>query len=137
MIEALDLIILIIIITAGSLAFVVLINLTQVNISERIRELATLKVLGFRLYEVNAYIFKELFLLSLIGAILGMPLGVLFHRFVMRMLNMEMIQFGLTILPMSYLYAFLLTMAFTVIVLILTVRPIKKIKMVESLKSVE
>ncbi|MBR6821875.1 MAG: FtsX-like permease family protein, partial [Clostridia bacterium] len=88
-------------------------------------------------YEVNAYIFKELFLLSLIGAILGMPLGVLFHRFVMRMLNMEMIQFGLTILPMSYLYAFLLTMAFTVIVLILTVRPIKKIKMVESLKSVE
>ena len=137
MIEALDLIILIIIITAGSLAFVVLINLTQVNISERMRELATLKVLGFRLYEVNAYIFKELFLLSLIGAILGMPLGVLFHRFVMRMLNMEMIQFGLTILPMSYLYAFLLTMAFTVIVLILTIRPIRKIKMVESLKSVE
>ena len=137
MIQALDIIILVIILTAGSLAFVVLINLTQVNISERIREIATLKVLGFRDYEVNSYIFKEIFLLTLIGALVGMPLGIVEHHFIMNVINMEMIMFGSNIKFLSFLYAFLVTIVFTVIVLFFTRKPLKKIDMIESLKSVE
>ncbi|MBR3151470.1 MAG: ABC transporter permease [Erysipelotrichaceae bacterium] len=137
MIEALDIIILVIILTAGSLAFVVLMNLTQVNISERIREIATLKVLGFRDYEVNSYIFKEIFLLTLIGAAFGLPLGVVEHHFIMGVINMEMIMFGSNIKFLSFLYAFLVTIVFTVIVLFFTRKPLKKIDMIESLKSVE
>ena len=137
MIQALDIIILVIILTAGSLAFVVLINLTQVNISERIREIATLKVLGFRDYEVNSYIFKEIFLLTLIGALVGMPLGIVEHHFIMNVINMEMIMFGSNIKFLSFLYSFLVTIVFTVIVLFFTRKPLKKIDMIESLKSVE
>ena len=137
MIQALDIIILVIILTAGSLAFVVLINLTQVNISERIREIATLKVLGFRDYEVNSYIFKEIFLLTLIGALVGMPLGIVEHHFIMGVINMEMIMFGSNIKFLSFLYAFLVTIVFTLIVLFFTRKPLKKIDMIESLKSVE
>ena len=137
MLDALNFIILVIIITAGSLAFVVLINLTQVNISERIREIATLKVLGFHNSEVNTYIFKEIFLLSLMGSILGMPLGVLEHHFIMNVINMEMIMFGNNVKPLSFALAFGVTIVFTVIVLFLTRRPLRKVQMIESLKSVE
>ena len=137
MIRALDYIILVIIITAGSLAFVVLINLTQVNISERIREIATLKVLGFRDNEVNSYIFKEIFILSFIGAWVGMPLGVVEHRFVMQVINMEMIMFGNQIKFPSFAYGFAITIVFTVMVLFLTRKSLRKVEMVESLKSVE
>ena len=137
MIEALDFIILVIIITAGSLAFVVLINLTQVNISERIREIATLKVLGFHNMEVNSYIFKEILVLTLIGGIAGLPLGVVEHHFIMRVINMEMIMFPQSIKPISFLYSFLVTMLFTLIVLFMMRKPLKKIEMIESLKSVE
>jgi putative ABC transport system permease protein len=137
MIQALNYIILIIIVTAGSLAMVVLINLTQVNISERIREIATLKVLGFRRREVNSYIFKEIFILTLIGALVGLPLGVIEHHFIMGVLDMEMIKFGMVIKPHSYLYAFLITMVFSGIVLMFTSRNLRKVEMVESLKSVE
>lgn len=137
MIEALDYIILVIIVTAGALAFVVLINLTQVNISERVREIATLKVLGFRAPEINSYIFKEIFLLSIIGGIIGLPLGTAEHGFVMNVLNMEMIKFGHNVKPLSYAYAFGITILFTVIVLLLTRKTLRKIEMIESLKSVE
>ncbi|MBQ9890240.1 MAG: ABC transporter permease [Firmicutes bacterium] len=137
MLDALNFIILVIIITAGSLAFVVLINLTQVNISERIREIATLKVLGFHDSEVNSYIFKEIFLLSLMGSILGLPLGVVEHRFIMTVINMEMIMFGNQVKPLSFVLAFAVTIVFTVIVLFLTRRPLRKVQMIESLKSVE
>ncbi len=137
MIQALDYIILVIIVTAGSLAFVVLINLTQVNISERVREIATLKVLGFRTREVNAYIFKEIFLLTLIGAVFGMPLGVVEHRFIMNVIDMEMIRFGSTIKPLSFVYAFAVTIVFSLIVLFLMRKSLRDIEMVESLKSVE
>ena len=137
MIQTLDFIILVIIITAASLAFVVLVNLTQVNISERIRELATLKVLGFRNPEVNAYIFKEMFILSFIGALIGLPLGKLFHRFIMGLLKMDMVTFGMEIKITSYLFSFAITITFTVVVMIFTLRSLKKIQMVESLKSVE
>ena len=137
MIEALDFIILVVLVTAGSLAFVVLLNLTQVNISERIREIATLKVLGFHNSEVNSYIFKEIFLLSVIGAVLGLPLGVVEHHFIMNVITMDMIMFGKDVKPMSFVTAFVITIVFTLIVLLITRRPLKKVEMVESLKSVE
>ncbi len=137
MIGALDFIIIVIIFAAGSLALVVLINLTEVNISERIREIATFKVLGFYDREVDAYIFKELLILTVIGAIVGMPLGKIEHTFVMQVINMDMVMFGDNIAIISYLYGFIITLAFTLIVLVLMSRSLKKVKMVESLKSVE
>ncbi|MBR0385400.1 MAG: ABC transporter permease, partial [Erysipelotrichaceae bacterium] len=137
MLRALNYIILVIIITAGSLAFVVLINLTQVNISERIREIATLKVLGFRAVEVDSYLFKEIMLLSVIGGFVGLPLGVLEHHFVMGIIDMEMIRFGTEIKLPSFIYAYVITIVFTVIVLLSTRKPLRKVEMIESLKSVE
>ena len=129
--------IIVIILTAGALAFVVLVNLTQVNISERIREIATLKVLGFRQGEVQSYLFKEIFLLSVIGALAGMPLGVVFHRFIMNVISMDMVMFGMVIKARSYLYAFAVTIVFSLIVLLFTIPSLKRIEMIESLKSVE
>ena len=137
MIEALDFIILVIIITAGSLAFVVLINLIEVNISERTREIATLKVLGFRPGEVNSYLFKEILLLSIIGGLLGLPLGVIEHHFIMNVINMEMIMFGMNISLFSFSVSFFITILFTLIVLFFTRKHLREIRMVESLKSVE
>ena len=137
MIEALNMIILLVIMVAGSLAFVVLINLTQVNISERIREIATLKVLGFNDHEVNMYIFKEIMLLSLIGCIVGIPIGIIEHRFVMNALNMDIIMFARTIKLGSYIISFIITIIFTIIVLLLMRKPLREVNMVESLKSVE
>ena len=137
MIKALDFIIRVIILTAGSLAFVVLINLTQVNISERIREIATLKVLGFRNHEINSYLFKEILLLSVIGGLFGLPLGVVEHHFIMGVIDMEMIKFSYNIKPLSFLLAYAITIVFTLIVLFFTRKPLRKIKMIESLKSVE
>ena len=137
MIAALDFIILVVVITAGALAFVVLVNLTQVNISERIREIATLKVLGFHDTEVDSYLFKEILLLSAAGALIGLPLGRLEHHFIMNMISMEMVMFGQNISVASYALAFAITIGFTVLVLLFTKRPLKKVQMVESLKSVE
>ena len=137
MIEALDFIILVIILAAGSLAFVVLVNLTQVNVSERTREIATLKVLGFRPKEVDLYIFKEIMILSVIGGIVGMPLGTLEHHFVMNVINMDMVMFGMNISLFSYSISFVITFIFTIIVLYSTKKPLRQIQMVESLKSVE
>ena len=137
MIEALDYIILVIILTAGALAFVVLINLTHVNISERTREIATLKVLGFRNHEVERYLFNEIFLMAVIGGLVGLPLGVVEHHFIMNIINMEMIMFGMNIKLLSFAYAFGITILFTLIVLLLTKKPLRDIKMIESLKSVE
>ncbi len=137
MLDALDFIILVIILSSGSLALVVLMNLTEVNISERIREIATIKVLGFNNHEVNSYIFKEIILLTIIGALVGLPLGKVEHNLIMTVIDMEMVMFGMNINFLSYLYAFLITMSFTLIVLLLMSRNLRKIKMVESLKSVE
>ena len=137
MIKALDFIILVIILAAGSLALVVLINLIQVNIAERIREIATLKVLGFNDLEVNSYIFKEVLLLSVIGGLLGLPLGVLEHHFIMNVINMEMMMFGMNISLLSFTYAFVITIVFTLLVSLFMRRHIAQIEMVESLKSVE
>ena len=137
MIKALDFIILVIILAAGSLAFVVLINLTQVNVSERTREIATLKVLGFRPKEVDSYIFKEIMILSVIGGLFGIPLGLIEHHFVMNVINMDMVMFGMNISFFSYAISFVITFIFTIIVLLKTKKPLREIEMVESLKSVE
>jgi len=137
MIQALNLIILVIILAAGSLALVVLINLTQVNISERIREIATLKVLGFRNNEVDSYIFKEILLLTIIGALVGLPLGVIEHHFIMNVIDMEMVTFGMNISIYSFTYAFVITITFSIIVLLFTRKPLREVNMIESLKSVE
>ncbi|MBQ1566322.1 MAG: ABC transporter permease, partial [Erysipelotrichaceae bacterium] len=137
MIEALNLVIMVIILVAGSLAFVVLVNLTQVNISERIREIATLKVLGFNDHEVNMYIFKEILLLSVIGCFVGIPIGFFEHRFIMSVLNMEMIMFARTIKFISIILSFVITIVFTIIVLFFMKKPLREVNMIESLKSVD
>ena len=137
MITALDYIIIIIILVAGALAFVVLINLTNVNISERIREIATFKVLGFKDKEIDACIFKEIGIMSVIGAILGLPLGVIESRYVMTEINVDMVMFPNHIAPISFVYAFVITIVFTIIVMLLTKKQLRNVKMVESLKSIE
>ena len=137
MFDSLDIIIVVIILAAGSLALVVIMNLTEVNISERIREIATLKVLGFNNNEVYSYIFKEVFILSLIGIVTGLPFGKLELVFVMDIIDMEMVMFSTAVKPASYLYAFLITLTFTVLVILLMRKTLRNVKMVESLKSVE
>ena len=137
LINALNLIIIVIILVAGSLAFVVIVNLTPVNISERIREIATLKVLGFTDREVDSYIFKEIMLLSLIGCVVGIPIGIIEHRFIMSVINIEMIMYGDHINLISYVYSILTTIVFTIIVLTFMRKPLREVNMVESLKSIE
>lgn len=137
MFEVLNLIILVIIIVAGALAFVVLINLTNVNISERIREIATLKVLGFREHEVDSYIFKEVMLMSIVGSIIGLPLGYIEEGYIMNVINMDLCCFPHVVHPISYLYAVVITIVFTIIVLFITRGTLRKVQMVESLKSIE
>lgn len=137
MISALNLIVVVVILVAGALAFVVLINLINVNISERLREIATLKVLGFNNKEVYSYIFKEIIILTLIGAIIGLPMGKVEENIIMTVINMENIYFSYTIKPFTYIASFSITILFTIIVMLLTRKSLRNIKMVESLKSVE
>ena len=124
-------------VAAAALAFVVLYNLTNINISERQREIATLKVLGFTPGEVDAYIYRETVLLSLIGAIVGMPLGIVMEYFVVLTAEVDQVMFGREIHPSSFVLAFVLTMLFTAIVMLAMRGKLRKIDMVGSLKSVE
>lgn len=137
MVQSLGLITLVLIISAGALAFVVLYNLTNVNISERIREIATIKVLGFYDNEVSAYVYRENVVITILGAIIGLVLGVFLHHFIMDTIAMEDVIFGYDIYWQSYLYSFGITMIFAVFVNLVMYRKMKKIPMVESLKSVE
>ena len=137
MVKSLDIIVWTLIISSMSLAAVVLGNLINVNISERQREIATLKVLGFRRGEVRNYIYKENNILTLIGTFCGMPLGTLLHHFIMRTVEMDYIMFGRDVLPMSYLISGALTVLFGIIVNHMMASRLDRIKMVESLKSVE
>ncbi|MCR4950929.1 MAG: FtsX-like permease family protein [Solobacterium sp.] len=137
MVKSLDLIVWTLIISSMSLAFVVLGNLINVNISERQREIATLKVLGFRQREVRNYIYKENNILTMIGALAGLPLGNLLHHYIMRMVEMDYIMFGRSILPASFIQATVLTVVFGLLVNLFMAKKLVNIKMVESLKSVE
>lgn len=132
-----DLVTVVLIVSAGALALVVLYNLTSVNITERIREIATLKVLGFYDFEVSTYVFRENIILSLIGAAAGLGLGTALCMFVIETAEIDEVMFGRTIHPLSYLWAFLVTAAFSLLVNVLMSGVLKKISMVESLKSVE
>lgn len=136
-IKSLNYVVLLMIISAGALAFVVLYNLSNVNISERIREIATIKVLGFYDKEVSAYIYRENVILTLIGAIVGLGLGKILHQFIMITVEVENMMFGRLINPISYVVAFILTIVMGVIVNLVMNRKLKKVEMVESLKSVD
>lgn len=137
MISSLSIVVVVLVISAGLLAFVVLYNLTNVNVSERIREIATLKVLGFYDKEVSSYVFRENILLSFIGSLCGLVLGTGLHRMIMALAEMDNVMFGRIIELKSYLLGFVITMFFSWIVARVMHHKLKKIPMVESLKSVE
>jgi len=136
-IKSLGYVVLVMITSAGALAFVVLYNLTNVNISERIREIATIKVLGFYDNEVSAYVYRENTILTLIGTLAGLVIGIFLHRFIMTTVEMENIMFGLKLNPLSYIYSIILTLVFSVFVNFAMYYKLRNIEMVESLKSVD
>lgn len=137
MLDTFDIVIWVLIISAGLLAFIVLYNLNNINITERNRELATIKLLGFYDGELAAYVYRENVLLTLIGALFGMILGRGLHLFVIKTAEIDIMMFGRNIMPLSYVYSFLLTFLFSMAVNVMMYYRLKKIDMVESLKSVE
>lgn len=137
MLKSLNLVIVVLIISAGMLAFVVLYNLNNINIAERQRELATLKVLGFYDQEVGAYVYRENLILTLIGAGVGIGIGRILHLFIIQTVEVDAAMFGRNINPPSYLYSFLFTVLFSIIINGVMYFKLRKIDMVESLKSVE
>lgn len=137
MLSSINLIVVVLIVSAAVLAFIVLYNLTNINIGERVREIATLKVLGFTRGEVNAYIFREIAILSLVGDLFGLALGTWLEGFVITTVEVDVVMFGRIIHPLSYLYAFLLTLVFSGVVVLAMRGRLDKVDMVESLKSVD
>lgn len=137
MLSTLGTVIVVLIVSAGMLAFVVLYNLNNINITERQRELATLKVLGFYDKEVSQYVFRENVLLTIMGVIAGAAFGILLHRYVITTVEVDAVMFGRNIKPLSFLYSTLFTCGFSAFVNMVMHFKLKKIDMVESLKSVE
>lgn len=137
MMDALNLLLSVVIICAGVLGAIVLYNLTNININERIREIATIKVLGFNAGETSAYIFKENILLTFIGVIFGLPLGRVFLSFVMENIKIDMVWFKTRLTFPSYIYAVILTILCALIVDLVFHYRLQKINMAEALKSVE
>jgi len=137
MISALNVVIAALIVCAAALAFIVLFNLVNINITERIRELATIKVLGFRDNEVTSYLYRENAILTVLGIFVGFGIGIILHRFVITTVEIDTMLFGRTIHLPSYIYSAIFTLAFSIIVNIYTHFSLKKINMIESLKSVE
>ena len=137
MLASVNLIVVVLVVAAAALAFIVLYNLTNINITERQREIATLKVLGFTPREVDAYIYRETALLSVIGCVLGLVLGVFMEGFVVVTAEVDQVMFGREIHAASFALAFLLTMLFTVLVMLAMRFKLARVNMVESLKSNE
>lgn len=137
MLEALDMLVVTVVVCAGLLAVIVLYNLTNISITERIREIATLKVLGFNARETAAYVFKENLFLSAMGALLGLVGGVFLLRFVMSQIKIDMVWFQARLTPLSYILAVVLTMVSACLVDFLLYFKLEKINMAEALKSVE
>ena len=137
MMQRIDIIVVVLIVCAGLLAFVVLYNLTNINITERTKEIATIKVLGFYDTEVSAYVYRESVVLSLIGTLVGLVLGVFLHMFVIYTVEVDIVMFGRSIKFLSYVYAAALTMAFSALVNLVMHRKLRKISMVESMKAPE
>ncbi len=137
MLASLDLVVWVLILSAGLLAFIVLYNLNNINITERRRELATIKVLGFYDNEVASYVYRDSFALTAMGCVAGILMGKVMHYYVIITAEVELMMFGRNILLPSYAYSILLTLLFSIIVNQVMNRQLKKIDMVESLKSVE
>lgn len=137
MMSSLNYVVLIVILSAAGLAFVVLYNLTNINITERLREIATIKVLGFYPNETAQYVFRENIVLTFLGMLAGLILGIGLHRFVMAQIIVDMVHFQVYIAPLSYLYSIVLTFLFTFLVNLVMRGKLSKINMAESLKSVE
>lgn len=137
MMESLNYVIALVIISAGALAFIVLYNLTNINITERIREIATIKVLGFYPSETSAYVFRENFFLTGISGLVGLLLGKALHAFVMNEIQVDLISFDVRISPLSYIISFVLTFVFAAAVNLAMYYKLDRISMTESLKSIE
>lgn len=137
MLGSLNIVIVVLVISAGMLAFVVLYNLNNINITERQRELATLKVLGFYDSEVSSYVYRENIILTFVGAAVGMVLGRILHQFIIVTVEIDSAMFGRNIDLSSYVYSFLITVAFSLFVNGVMYFKLKRINMIESLKSVE
>ena len=137
MLQSLDYIVILVTGCAAALAFIVLYNLTNINITERLREIATIKVLGFYRVETAAYIFRENMILTAIGAFAGLFLGRALHAFVMSQIHVDMVRFDAIVQPLSYGMSVILTLIFAVIVALFMNRKLDRIHMAESLKSVE
>lgn len=137
MLKSMNLIVFVIIICAAGLAFIVLYNLTNINITERIREIATIKVLGFYENETASYVFRENNVLTFIGALAGLVLGHFLHAFVMSQINVDMVAFDVHVRPASYVYSLILTLFFAWFVSLMMRKKIDRISMTESLKSVD
>ena len=137
MMQKIDIIVVVLIVSAGVLAFVVLYNLTNININERTKEIATIKVLGFYDSEVSAYVYRESVALSVIGTLTGLVLGIFLHMFVIQSVEVDAVMFGRTIKPLSYLFSALLTLLFSALVNLVMHRKLRRISMVESMKAPE
>ena len=135
--ESVDYAVILIIVCAAALAFVVLYNLTNINITERMRELATLKVLGFYDGELSAYIYRENVILTVFGVAMGMVMGKFLHQWLILTVEIDMLMFGRQLSLSSYAYAVVLTVLFSLLVNLAAHRKLKKLDMVESLKTVE
>ena len=136
MLERLNVIVILVIVCSAALAFIVLYNLTNITITERLREIATIKVLGFRSMETAIYVFRENLMLTLIGAVAGIPLGQLLLRFLMSKIKVDLVSFRTHVEWQSYLYSFLFTLLFALFVDCVMYRRLENIDMAESLKSI-
>lgn len=134
---SLNIVVWVLIISAAMLAFIVLYNLTNINISERIRELSTIKVLGFYDKEVTMYVYRENNILTLLGILLGCVLGKLLHGFVIKTAEVDLMMFPPDIHFISYVYSAILTLLFSTVVMFVMHRRLRKVDMIEALKSTE
>lgn len=135
--SCLNYIIWLIVLFSGALAFIVIFNLTNINLAERCREIATIEVLGFYPKETESYVLRENLILSVLAGFIGLPLGTLFHSVVMHMIVIDTMSFDIHIAPLSYVLALICTVLFAVAVNLFMKRQITKINMTESLKAVE
>ncbi len=137
MMQSLNYVVALILLCAAALAFIVMFNLGNINISERAREIATIKVIGFRKSETDDYVFRENIVLTLMGIVIGLPLGVLLHAFVMSQIKVDMVSFKVVINPISIVFTVVLVILFAIITDLILRKKIAAIDMAESLKSVE
>ncbi|MFQ9440954.1 MAG: ABC transporter permease [Acutalibacteraceae bacterium] len=136
-ISSMQAIVVVIVLTAGALAFVVLYNLTNINIEERVREIATIKVLGVNMKETISYVFRENIILTLLGIAIGLGLGTIMTDFVVNIIELDLVMFGRGVSWISYVGSVLITLVFAILVMVVMSFKVRKIDMIESLKSNE